>query len=142
MARFAVVRENAGNQDWPFVVENVVEAASAEACAHLEPVAPAPDDVGRGWLYNGSEFSEPPASAPPVPDVVTPFQARAALRAAGLLDGVLTLVAAADATTQDAWEYATEFRRTSPLLNGLAQQLGMTDQQLDQLFIAAAAIEV
>lgn len=133
MARYAVIRDG--------VVENVVEADNEQDCSHLAPIVEAPSGVGRGWLYDGTEFSEPEQPAR-VPEKVTPFQARAALRAAGLLDQVEAIVSAADATTQDAWEYATEFRRTSPLLNGLAQQLGMTDQQLDQLFIASAAIEV
>lgn len=76
-----------------------------------------------------------------VPEVVTPFQARTALRLAGHFDNVMTIINAADDMTKDAWEYATEFRRTSPLLNGLAQQLGISQQQLDELFIAAGAVE-
>lgn len=136
MARFAVVRNG--------VVANVVEAENEQACAHLAPVVAAPDAVAGGWLHDGSDFS-PPEPTIMVPEVVTPFQARAALRAAGLLSQVEAIVEAADDITKDAWEYATEFRRTSPLLNSLAVQLfgeEAAQGQLDVLFIAAGSIEV
>lgn len=134
MARFAVYRDG--------VVVNVVEAENEQACSHLAPIVAAPDEVAKGWLYDGQDFAEPPPAAASVPEVVTPFQARAALRAAGLLSQAEALVATGDDITKDAWEYATEFRRSSPLLTGLAAQLGMSEQQLDQLFIEAADITV
>jgi len=39
-----------------------------------------------------------------------------------------------------AWEYATEVRRDSPMVQAMAQQLGLTDEQVDDLFRQAAAI--
>ena len=39
-----------------------------------------------------------------------------------------------------AWNNSLEFRRTSPTLLGLAQMLGMTDTQLDDLFAVAVQI--
>lgn len=73
---------------------------------------------------------------------VTPFQAKAALFNAGLLDDVETLIAAAETSTLTklAWANAVEWRRTSPMLSELSASLNMTDEQLDALFIAAAAI--
>lgn len=72
---------------------------------------------------------------------ITPFQARAALIASGLMPQVEAMMAQADAITTAAWEYATEFRRTSPTLITMAQALGMTDEQLDALFDQASTIE-
>jgi hypothetical protein len=41
-----------------------------------------------------------------------------------------------------AWEYTTVFPRHSALIAAIAAQLNMTETQLDQMFIAAAAISV
>jgi hypothetical protein len=40
-----------------------------------------------------------------------------------------------------AWEDAREFRRHSPTVLAMAAELNLTDAQIDQLFITAAAIE-
>lgn len=39
---------------------------------------------------------------------------------------------------QVAWDYAITFDRESPLLNNLALMLGLTDSDVDQIFINAA----
>jgi len=71
--------------------------------------------------------------------VVTPLQARRALRAAGLLDAVEAWVAQQDDDAQDAWEYALQIERNNPMIAGAGAALGMTDAQIDALFVAAAA---
>lgn len=73
--------------------------------------------------------------------VVSRFQAKAALAAAGLLTQAETVVAAADATTQLAWAEVIEFRRNSPTIAALKSAMSLSDEQLDALFVAAAAIE-
>ena len=74
--------------------------------------------------------------------VISPFQARAALSAAGLLSQVEAMMANPD--TPDlvrlAWQHAQEFRRTSPTLLVLSSQLGLDDAALDELFATAAGI--
>ena len=77
-----------------------------------------------------------------VPEEVTRFQARAALLQAGLLDEVESLVfaAGADRMLQLAYEAAT-FKRHSQFVQAMAQQLDLSERQLDGLFIAAAQIE-
>ncbi|MFN4283524.1 MAG: hypothetical protein ACK4NA_12880 [Alphaproteobacteria bacterium] len=75
-----------------------------------------------------------------VPDTVTPLQARRALRAAGLLDTVNAWVAQQDdEDIKDAWEFASVIERHGPITAGAARELGLTNAQLDGLFIAAAA---
>lgn len=71
----------------------------------------------------------------------TPFQGRMALSDAGLLAGVEAAITAADEKTKVAWEYALEWKRTSPMIVALATALNMTDTQVDDLFKAAAQIE-
>lgn len=74
--------------------------------------------------------------------VISRFQALAALDAAGLLPAIEVAMASPDTPTlvKLAWQEAAEFRRTSPMLNELAAQLGISDEQLDELFTNAAGI--
>lgn len=85
----------------------------------------------------------PPAAPPAVPQSVTRFQARAALHLAGLLPSVEALMAdpQTDALARIAWADAQEFRRTSPTVIAMAGALGLTEQQLNELFTTAAGIE-
>lgn len=78
-----------------------------------------------------------------VPQTVTRFQARTALAQAGLFTSVEAYMATlpADNIQRLAWQDAQEFRRTSPTVLALAQMLGLTATQLDELFRAAALIE-
>ena len=71
---------------------------------------------------------------------VTPFQGRVALADANLLSQVQTAISAADQKTQLAWEYATEWRRNSPMIVTLAGALNLSDTQVDDLFRAAAQV--
>ena len=73
-----------------------------------------------------------------VPGVVSRFQARRALKDAGVFDKVEAAIAQADEFTQDAWADAQEFRRDSALILSLGESMGL---DLDALFIAAAKIE-
>ncbi len=82
--------------------------------------------------------------APPVPRVVEMAQARLALLQAGLLTQVQSAIDAMPGTdgqaARIAWEYRATVRRDSTLVQALAQQLALTDEQLDALFTAAAAL--
>lgn len=72
----------------------------------------------------------------------SPFQGKAALFNAGLLDEVESLVSAAETSTlvKLAWANASEWRRSSEMIASLASALSMTDEQVDDLFKAAALI--
>ena len=78
-----------------------------------------------------------------VPQAVSRFQARMALRAAGMFDAVEAMMADPEApiAAVEAWQTAQEFRRLSPTISAMAQALGLTDEQLDDLFRAAGKIE-
>lgn len=75
-----------------------------------------------------------------VPRVVSMRQARLALLAAGLLDDVEAAIAAGPQAARIEWEYATEVQRDYGLVLQLAPALGLTDRQLDDLFVAAASL--
>lgn len=77
-----------------------------------------------------------------VPQSVTRFQAKAALQARGLLATVETIMAdpATPETYKLAWADALTFDRNSATVTAIGGLLNMTAEQLDQLFIEAAAI--
>lgn len=76
----------------------------------------------------------------PVPQSVTNRQAKLALHAAGLLSTVNTAIAGAGEAAQIEWEYAQTVDRASGLVPQMATALGMSDAQIDALFIAAATL--
>lgn len=99
------------------------------------------------WTLAGDESitKEPLPPAPTyIPDVVSMRQARLALLGAGLLAPVNDAVAAMTGGPGEAarieWEYATEVRRDSPLVDGLSAALSLDAKTLDSLFTAAAAL--
>ena len=87
----------------------------------------------------------PPAPSPPgPPTVVSIRQARLALLQAGKLEAVEQAIAElpepARKAAQIDWEFAAEVQRSWPLVQALAQALGMNEADLDALFTAAAAL--
>jgi len=82
------------------------------------------------------------APPPPIPATVTRFQALATLAAGGYLDTVHAYIDTLPRSniTRLAFENATDWERTSPTVNALATMLGLTDAQIDELFIAAAEV--
>ncbi|MGY3589357.1 XkdW family protein [Bradyrhizobium sp. USDA 4350] len=76
----------------------------------------------------------------PVPQTVTPRQARLALLAAGLLDQVEAAVKTAGGATQITWDYATEVNRSDPMIAQIGASLNLTAAQIDALFVQAATL--
>ena len=125
------------------VIDNIAEADEALA-GNWELLE---DGAGRGWVRSGpgQPFEPPAAPARTVPDAVTRAQGKAALINAGHWPAVLAYVASiADPTQQALAEVAlndtTEWHRDSPFLAACADDLGLSSEQLDGLFIAAAQI--
>ena len=71
----------------------------------------------------------------PPPMTMTPRQARLALNHFGLRETVEAGIAGADQNTKDEWEFANEVVRDWPPLIAMAESLGMTNKQLDDIFI-------
>ena len=92
-----------------------------------------------GWVWYDT-LGQALAGLRSMSTTISPLQAKVALHRAGLLTTVEAMVAAGDTETQLAWANATEFTRTSPLLNGMAEALGLTSEQLDDLFTVASQI--
>lgn len=76
----------------------------------------------------------------PVPNSVSPLQARKALRILGLMPSVKAFLANADEEIVEAWEFATAIDRDNAVLALAAQELGMNSDQVDDLFRMAATL--
>lgn len=122
------------------------------------------DDVAKAWLAVpdastvvrfGLTLADFPGVTPPslpayvappstIPKFVTMRQARLALLGAGMLAQVNNAVAAMTGVQGEAarveWEYSQEVQRDRSLVTSLGTALGLTDAQLDALFVAANAI--
>lgn len=79
-----------------------------------------------------------------VPAIVTMRQARLALLGAGLLQQVDLAIDALPEPQRSAarieWDYSSEVHRDRAFVQQLGQALGLSDEQLDALFIQAAAL--
>ena len=81
----------------------------------------------------------------PVPDQVTMAQARLALNAIGKLTAVDTAISTlpepqkTQATIK--WDYSSYVSRTDPFTLELGAALGLSSDQIDQLFMVAATIQ-
>lgn len=85
---------------------------------------------------------DPPVEPIAVPEVISRFQAKAALLQWALLDDAEALVLAEGGLSAMAWADINEFRRDSPLVNEIAPQLGLDAEELDDLFRLAITIKV
>lgn len=83
---------------------------------------------------------DPSTLPPPVPYSVTPRQVRLLLLQQNLLASVEAMIAQQDEATKITWQYALEFRRDDALLNQLATNLNLSQEQIDQFFITAASL--
>lgn len=82
-----------------------------------------------------------PSTLPPVaPSSVSPRQVRLLLLQKNLLSDVESMIAQQDEATKITWQYAIEFNRNDPLLNQLATNLNLTQEQIDQFFIEASQL--
>ena len=71
-----------------------------------------------------------------VPTTITPRQARLALLKRNLLDAVDAFLQT-NPEHKIEWEYATYFERNSNLIISAGAGLGLTSEQIDELFIYA-----
>lgn len=110
------------------------------------------DRVEPGWTWDGNAFAPPPdagAAPPPVPREVTNFQARAVMMArpdpsgqrVSLFEAVDAALRAEGGQAWQAWEYANTLTRDGVLVAAMAGRLGLSPDQLDALFTAAARVE-
>jgi hypothetical protein len=91
-----------------------------------------------------SEWVPPPFPPVPVITSVTMRQARLALLQQGLLtqvnDAVASMPGAQGEAMRIEWEFSSTVERNRPLVQSLSASLGLTSQQIDDLFALAATL--
>lgn len=133
---------------WPVVA---VPPASFDSMSQIVVDAPLVADPTTSTVRNVQTVrgmtAEEFAVANPVPQSVTNYQARTALRGAGLrskVDAALRgadQAVAANADAFDAWEYANNFYRDQAFVVALGPTFGLSPADIDNLFRAAAKID-
>lgn len=112
-----------------------VDYNNGDAC-HIVP-----DDFnmlpGRARLVDGEWQDYTPIEKPAS---CTRKQGNMALYEMGYLDEVQAIVAAAPENVRIAYNDAATFERTDPFLQMMASDIGLTDEQLDQLFALAVTL--
>ena len=74
-----------------------------------------------------------------VPQSITPLQAKLQLLKLGLLDEVDALVTS-DRASQLYWEYASVVERDNAVLLLMANSIGLTSEQVDEMFMEASKL--
>lgn len=110
-------------------VPKPVEHELVERLAHLD-----------SFTVEAAPVVPAPPAQPAVPPFVTVRQARLALHGAGLLPAVQAWVDQGPEEVRITWEYAMIIERASPLIAQAEAALGMSSQQMDALFVAAATL--
>jgi hypothetical protein len=94
-------------------------------------VAPRPSEfhafINNEWQFSAElkRASLKPLSARQVRLILSQFNYREAVEVG---------VASASQAVKDEWNFANEFERTSPVLNGMAQALGLSAADVDAMF--------
>ena len=100
--------------------------------------------TGNEWVnipYKKFEYVE----TIPVPQTITVRKAREQLIRIGLLSNVQSEIDKITDVTQreivqNYWEYSLDFERNNEILIGLASSLGLSDKDIDNLFIQASKL--
>lgn len=135
---------------WAHVRGGVVVATSegltppTDDLSTLIGVAPGAD-VQPGDTYDGQDFAAGQRAPIVVPASVTMRQGREALIRAGLDEAVDAAIAAiedpvARKVALNAWTMSNNFERRNGFISQLGPAIGLTDEQIDALFIAAARL--
>ena len=96
--------------------------------------------VGGGiQKWNGNQWEVLSEYPRDVPQTITPLQAKLKLLDMGLLDEVEAMVAT-DRKIQLYWSEALEIKRDHATLLAMATALGLSDAQLDEMFIEASKL--
>lgn len=112
---------------------------------------PADGDLIRIVYENGAAeekqywaYTPPPPPQPTVPASITMRQARLVLFTSGLMGSVQSAIDSLPSPQKEKaqieWEYSNEVQRHNGFVAALGPALGLTDAQIDALFMAGASL--
>ena len=128
-----------------------VEPSTIYAPTVAAQYIPAPEGVEVGWLYDGVEFSAPaPLPAPATTTTTcTPAQGLIALYAIkqitekDILDAIAQIRDPVQRYTATiGYQRTTAWQRSSATIASMVQLLGLTEEDLDALFVYTVGVEV
>ena len=97
----------------------------------------------QAWLAEGNTpnpYAPPP---PAIPQQVPMWAVRTVLQNDGRFDEISAIIAgSSDLALKNVWEYGNFADRNSVAVNTIAYTLGLTEQQVDQMFIDANNLTV
>ena len=130
--------------EWPWIVQDC-EESEVEDLTQAGFQFASDEDYADYLAARQADFDAYEAAQPTICDDVTPRQIRLALILGGeSLDSILailnTLPEPQKSLALVEWEYAQVFVRSNPLVAQLAPLLGITDEELDQLWQLAATL--
>jgi hypothetical protein len=108
---------------------NIIEASAEFMAEHYPPVT----TDGQEW----AQYVEVPSESEPAPAVCTMAQARKALLTAGITAAQVETALAGNEMALIDWEFQTEVRRSSPLVQSVGAALGVN---VDDLFRLAVTL--
>jgi hypothetical protein len=134
------------------IIVNTTTGAARLARPDVEPLpgynivnVPASNAPTPPWRFVNGELVTA-TSLPKVPNSIPGWKAKAVLEMAGLLQSAQAAVASLQGdegiAAKHAWESATSFDRYGPTVTAVAAALGLSDAQLDAMFIQAESITV
>lgn len=95
----------------------------------------------KAWMLQDGNLIPAPAEPDPVPGAVSSVQAQIQLLRAGLLDQVKALVTQGSDEMKLWFEKASSWQRANPYVAQIGTVLGLSAEQIDDLFRSAALIE-
>jgi len=128
------------------IIENGKVVSIAKSDKPLKPnwVEAGAASIGDSYDEATGEFTKPPEPPRQVPESVSMRKARLALHMSGLLAEVESAISSLpepDRTEVSIeWEYAQSVDRNWPRVRQLTDQMGLTEQQVDDLFLLASTL--
>lgn len=137
---------NFDQHGWYTSADNGREAA-ADPPIYSETATPGEDRAnwtGKRWVVVPYVAPVPVEPSVAVPDIITPRQGMLILARHGILPVVQAMLDAMEGLeaieARIDFERANEWRRDWPLLNAMATAAGISQEQIDQLFIEASVL--
>ena len=142
MSKFARITDGVAVEVWTDGGLGIVPADVfvPELAEQFEPV---PDELQAGWSLIEGAWTAPSITEEStiVPIEVTMRQAKVALHLSGLLTEVNNVIEnSTDSITKIEWEYSQTLRRDWPALISIANEMQLTEDEVDNLFIFASTL--
>ncbi len=111
---------------------------SFETCEEVQPFQDSKGAWRQMWITR--PWSESEREAWRQTTSCGPLQMRKALRQTGDYAVVQAAMAQADEETREAWECASEIRRMDPMIEAMRAAIGMTAEDVDNIFLLAQTL--